>query len=82
MPADYDGNRITDLAFYRPSTGAWHLWLSSTRIQRSVQWGGPDDQPITVDHDGDGKADLALVRNGRYEILLSRTNYWTGVTVR
>ena len=55
----------TNLAFYRPSTGAWHLWLSSTRIQRSVQWGGPDDQPITVDHDGDGKADLALVRNGR-----------------
>lgn len=82
MPADYDGDRITDLAFYRPSTGAWHLWLSSTRIQRSVQWGGPDDQPITVDHDGDGKADLALVRNGRYEILLSSTNYSTGVTVR
>ena len=28
------------------------------------------------------QADLALVRNGRYEILLSTTNYSTGVTVR
>lgn len=82
MPSDYDGDRITDLAIYRPSTGAWQLLLSSTKTQRSMQWGGPDDRPISVDHDGDGKADLALVRNGRYEILLSSTNYSTSVSVR
>lgn len=82
MPEDYDGDRATDIAFYRPSTGSWHVWLSRTQRHFVQQWGDSEDRPVSLDHDGDGKADLALIRDGAYEILLSRTNYLTSVTVR
>ena len=82
MPADYNGDRVTDLGVYRPSTGTWHLWLSGTQTPLAVQWGGLEDTPVAFDHDLDGKADLALIRNGGYEILLSSANFLKSVQVR
>ena len=82
LPADYNGDRVTDLGVYRPSTGTWHLWLSGSETPWTVQWGGLEDKPIALDHDMDGKADLALIRNGGYEILLSSSNYLKSVHVR
>jgi membrane-bound lytic murein transglycosylase B len=48
----------------------------------SIHWGSPEDTPVALDHDGDGKADLAVIRNGRFEILLSSANYLKSVQVQ
>jgi hypothetical protein len=84
VPADYDGDHRTDIAVYRPSTGTWHVLLSSSNMQSSleVQWGNATDRPLPIDYDNDGRADLALPRFGRFEILLSGSNYTASVTVQ
>jgi hypothetical protein len=84
VAADYDGDRRADIAVYRPSTGRWHVLLSSTNFQTTldIQWGDADDRPMPIDYDNDGKADLALPRFGGFDILLSRSNYTTSVSVR
>ena len=57
MPADYNGDGITDIAVFRPSTGAWFV-----RGQFTVAWGGPGDIPAPRDFDGNGAADVAVYR--------------------
>jgi hypothetical protein len=43
VPADYDGDGVTDLATWTPSTGMWNV-----RNQFSVQWGQPGDVPVVT----------------------------------
>jgi hypothetical protein len=63
FPADYDGDRRTDIAVYRPSPGVWFIINSSTGGVTAQQWGAPgDDIPIPGDYDGDGKTDIAVYR--------------------
>jgi hypothetical protein len=62
LPADYDGDGFTDYAVWRPSTATWFILPSRARAAYSVQWGFPDDIPVTGDFDGDAKADLAVWR--------------------
>ena len=57
VPADYNGDRSTDVAVYRPSTGTWYV-----RNQMTVQFGQPGDRPVPGDYNGDGTADLAVYR--------------------
>jgi len=46
VPADYDGDRKSDLAVYHQDTGLWELFLSSRDYQKfSYEFGGPEYQP-------------------------------------
>ncbi len=67
VPADYDGDGITDLAVYR--SGRWYLQRSTGGFT-GIAFGDANDIPQPADFDGDGKADLAVWRpsNGTWYI--------------
>jgi hypothetical protein len=74
VPADYNGDGMTDFAFADMSTGTWVINISRgepatspTTIDSSSwrldnAWGAPGDIPIPGDYTGDGKADYAVFR--------------------
>ena len=57
VPADYDGDGITDIDVFRPSTGTWFV-----RNQFNARWGQNGDVPIPLDRDGDGRPELIVYR--------------------
>jgi hypothetical protein len=74
--ADFDGDKKTDYAFFRPSTGYWHIRYAAGTTG-SVQWGTKGDIPAPADVNGDGRAELIVFRpsNGYWYI-----RYWNGTT--
>jgi len=66
VPADYDGDHITDIAVWRPGDLAYYYIIdSSTMTFRFVQFGTTLDDPSVVgDYTGDGHADPAVYREG------------------
>jgi YD repeat-containing protein len=60
-PGDYDGDGKNDPAFFRPSTGDWHI-NGSLSGYYSAHWGATVDTPVPADYDGDGKTDMAVYR--------------------
>ena len=62
VPADYDGDGITDVAIYRQATAEWFIRKSFDSSLQQVSFGAPaslglGDTPIPSDYDGDGLAD-------------------------
>jgi hypothetical protein len=57
VPADYNGDGITDRAVYRPSTGGWYVDGQAAQF-----WGLPGDVPVPADYNGDGTDDVAVYR--------------------
>jgi len=50
QPADYDGDKRTDFAIFRPAAGVWYISNSNNGAYDSFTaptWGGATDQPAT-----------------------------------
>ena len=85
-PADYDGDGKTDPAIFgafpnpsqNPLLGEWDIIQSSDNAFRRVQFGYASDQAVPADYDGDGRADLAVFRNGTWYLQRSSLGF-TGI---
>ncbi len=62
VPADWNGDTVTDIAVWRPSTGTWYTSLNPSANYGAFQWGTTGDIPAPGDYDGDAKADHAVYR--------------------
>ena len=65
VPADYDGDRVTDVAVWREGTPSkFYILRSSDLTYQEETFGLLGDDPSAVgDWDGDGKADVAVYRD-------------------
>jgi hypothetical protein len=73
LVGDYDGDSVDDLAVYRRSEGAFYVLLSSGGFNRAgalagsgqshlaIALGGPANDPVVGDFNGDGKDDFITV---------------------
>lgn len=61
-PADFDGDRKSDISVFRPDTGVWYVQKSNATGFIIVGFGLSTDVLAPGDFDGDGKTDLAVFR--------------------
>jgi hypothetical protein len=71
VPADYDGDRQTDAAVWRPRTGEWRVKLSASGgVEQKTRWGKRTDVPLPGDYNGDGQTDFAVYQPTKKRVLV------------
>ncbi|MFA5042816.1 MAG: FG-GAP-like repeat-containing protein [Kiritimatiellia bacterium] len=65
---DFDGDRKSDLGFYRAGYWSIYLMAGSVLCDNAGPWGGANAIPVPGDFDGDGETDLAFYRAGYWSI--------------
>ncbi len=73
---DFDGDRKTDIAIFRPAPGEWWYSRSSNNQVAALQFGLSTDKIVPGDFTGDGKTDIAVWRpsTGFWFVLRSEDN--------
>jgi predicted outer membrane repeat protein len=91
--ADFESDGVSDIGYFRPSTGVWGILESSDLFNYSdakyYSWGQSGDVLAAGDYDGDGRLDPTVRRppaggqSAAYRMLLSSTgyNYGSAITV-
>ena len=67
---DFDNDRKSDVAVFRPSSGSWYL-LKSADGFAGIGFGVSGDRIVPGDYDGDGRIDVAVFREGNWYLLRS-----------
>jgi hypothetical protein len=70
VPADYNGDRKTDVAVYR--SGVWYVFDMASHEVEPFHLGFNDDAPVPADYDGDGSVDFATYRSGTWYVYESK----------
>ncbi len=72
---DFDGDGVSDVAVFRPTSGNWYVLRSSDAQMSVFKFGAETDLPVSADFDGDGKTDYAVYRpsTGNWYIWQSAT---------
>ena len=73
---DFDGDRKTDIAIFRPASAEWWYRRSMDGNSRVSRFGVDGDKIMPGDYTGDGKADLAVWRpaTGEWFVVRSEDN--------
>jgi glucose/arabinose dehydrogenase len=78
--SDFDGDRRTDPAVFRDTTGTWFL-RNSGGTAVGVRWGASGDVAVGADYDGDGRADIAVFRPSTGTWFVVRSGTGSGFAV-
>jgi subtilisin-like proprotein convertase family protein len=83
--SDFDGDRLSDLTVFRPSSATWLTLRSASDFvsSTSVQWGFTSDVAVPHDYDGDGQTDFAVYRpsTGNWHVLRSTSGYTSSTAI-